>query len=184
MGSALPRSSGSSAVTAGPSGSTASRAGGSSFNILLPVAEWGPQPASVKPPAEPWTAAGTILIVDDEPAVRAMAAKMLAPTGLATVTAIDGVDAVAHFEADPDRFSLVLLDLTMPRLGGVETFEAIRRIRPQVPIVLMSGYAEEEASARFVGRGLAGFLQKPFTPSELVTAIRVGLSPVGGSRER
>ena len=148
---------------------------GSSFNILLPVAEWGPRPASVTPATEPWTAAGTILIVDDEPAVRAMAAKMLAPTGLAAVTAVDGVDAVAHFEANPDRFSLVLLDLTMPRLGGVETFEAIRRIRSQMPIVLMSGYAEEEASARFVGRGLAGFLQKPFTPSELVAAIRTGL---------
>jgi two-component system, cell cycle sensor histidine kinase and response regulator CckA len=156
---------------------------GSSFNILLPVAERGLQPAKVALPAESWTAAGTILVVDDEPAVRAMAVKMLAPTGLSAVTAVDGVDAVARFEAEPDRFSLVLLDLTMPRRGGVETFEAIRRIRPQVPIVLMSGYAEEEASARFVGRGLAGFLQKPFTLAELVTALQSGLGPHSGSTE-
>jgi two-component system cell cycle sensor histidine kinase/response regulator CckA len=60
----------------------------------------------------------------------------------------------------------------MPRLGGFETFEAIRAIEPKVPIVLMSGYTEQEASARFVGRGLAGFLQKPFSAQDIVAILR------------
>jgi CheY-like chemotaxis protein len=62
---------------------------------------------------------------------------------------------------------LVLLDLTMPGLEGQEVFRQIRHLRPEVPVVLMSGYNEQEAVAHFTGKNLAGFLQKPFTLEEL-----------------
>ena len=66
----------------------------------------------------------------------------------------------------------MLLDLSMPGLSGEETFEALRAIDPSVRVLLSSGYSEAEATRRFVGRGLAGFLQKPYRPGALVEAVR------------
>jgi DNA-binding response OmpR family regulator len=70
----------------------------------------------------------------------------------------------------------VLLDLTMPELDGVATFHEIRRLRPDLPVILISGYSEQEASLRLQLPGLAGFVQKPFQPGELVGRIRAVLS--------
>jgi PAS domain S-box-containing protein len=151
---------------------------GSSFKILLPAATATAGEARHKPPTTGWLTSGTVLIVDDEAAVRSLTARMLEPVGLDSVTASNGIEGVDRFRAEPDRFSLVLLDLTMPRLGGVEAFEAIRAIRPDIPVILMSGYAEEDASARFVGRGLRGFLQKPYSVEELISTVRGVLEAV------
>jgi DNA-binding response OmpR family regulator len=116
---------------------------------------------------------GTVLVVDDDPGVRCVAAAILNRAGMSVATAADGDEGVTLFRESAGSIDLVILDLTMPRLGGFETFEQIRAIDADVPIVLMSGYTEQEASARFVGRGLAGFLQKPFTSHELGTALRL-----------
>jgi CheY-like chemotaxis protein len=123
-------------------------------------------------PAKPWRGSGTVLVVDDEPMVRDVARAILSRLGLAVVVAGSGDEAVQLFGADPDRISLVLLDLTMPGLSGAETFRQLRAIRADATVVLMSGYSEAEASGRFVGRGLAGFLEKPFSTQGLVNAIQ------------
>jgi CheY-like chemotaxis protein len=62
---------------------------------------------------------------------------------------------------------MVVLDMTMPRMSGEETFHQMRRLKPNVKVLLTSGYNEQESTNRFTGKGLAGFIQKPFTPSEL-----------------
>jgi CheY-like chemotaxis protein len=103
--------------------------------------------------------------------VRDVAEAILRRLGLAVVAAADGDEAVRLFAAEPDRFAVVLLDLTMPRLSGVETFRQIRATREDAKVVLMSGYNEEEAGGRFVGKGLAGFLEKPFSTQGLSAAI-------------
>ena len=66
--------------------------------------------------------------------------------------------------AKGNRPNLILLDLTMPEMNGEETFRAIRGVRADVPVILTSGYNEMEATRQFTGKGLAGFLEKPFTP--------------------
>jgi len=146
---------------------------GSTFKMLLPTAEamasTGPPPV---PAAADWRGAGTVLVVDDEPLVRDVAEAMLRRSGLEVVTAADGDEAVRVYAADPDRFALVLLDLTMPRMSGVEVFRQIRAIRPSAAIVLMSGYSEDEAAGRFTGKGLAGFVEKPFSPADLSETMR------------
>jgi FixJ family two-component response regulator len=71
----------------------------------------------------------------------------------------------------------VLLDLTMPRLGGAEAFSQIRAIRPAMPVVLMSGFNEADASGRFGGKGLAGFLEKPFSPQDMRRVVEDALRP-------
>jgi CheY-like chemotaxis protein len=84
-----------------------------------------------------------------------------------TLRGADGVEGIQVFRAHGDAITAVLLDLTMPRMDGEETFREIRRIRPDACVILMSGFNEQEAAARFVGKGLAGFVQKPFSAEEL-----------------
>jgi DNA-binding NtrC family response regulator len=120
----------------------------------------------------PWRGEGTVLVVDDEPMVRDVAEAILVRLGLVTVQATDGEDAIRIFEAEPGRFAVVLLDLTMPRLSGAETFRQMREIQPDARVILMSGYNEQEASGSFAGKGLAGFLEKPFSTQALGDAIK------------
>ena len=150
--------------------------GGSRFRVLLPL-RIGPEDAAPPaPPARPeLQASGTVLVIDDEPGVRAVAGAMLRRAGLEVIGAADGLEGVAVYRERADAIDIVLLDLTMPRMGGVDAFEAIRAIRPDARVILTSGYSEEEAGSRFVGRGLAGFIQKPFTAVELAAAIGAAL---------
>jgi PAS domain S-box-containing protein len=115
---------------------------------------------------------GTILIVDDEASVRQLAARMLQRNGLEVIQACDGRQAIESFQQQGDRISAVLLDMTMPGLSGDETFGELRKLRPDLKVVLTSGYSEQDATNRFVGQGLAGFIQKPFEMDRLVSAIR------------
>ena len=148
------------------------RGQGSTFKLLLPLTN-----AHVSP--DPWASRsstprlgdGTVLVVDDEPTVRDVAKAILERLGLAVVVAADGEQGLTIYAAEPDRFALVLLDLTMPRLSGAETFRRIREVRPDAPVILMSGYNEEEASGQFAGKGLAGFIEKPFSTQALADAI-------------
>jgi PAS domain S-box-containing protein len=114
---------------------------------------------------------GTILIVDDEETVRAVAKQTLASHGFNVLVAEDGKEGLSVFREDPGGIALVLLDMTMPRMGGEETFSEMRKIRPDLPIVLSSGYNEQEATRRFAGKGLAGFIQQPYRPTELVQKL-------------
>ena len=138
---------------------------GSSFLVLFPAAEQSASIPHEPPPTTP--AARRILIVDDEDTVRSVLARMLRSFGYETVTATNGQEAVDLFHAGRDDFRAVLLDLTMPELDGAETFREIHRLRPTLPVVLMSGYSEHDAVSRFGAQGLAGFLQKPFQPEVL-----------------
>jgi CheY-like chemotaxis protein len=113
-----------------------------------------------------------VLVVDDEEIVRNMARVMLERAGYHVETAQDGSQGVARFAARPGHFSAVLLDLTMPVMDGQQALERIHSIRPEMPVILSSGYSEDEALRRFHGRGLAGYLQKPYTASALARKIR------------
>jgi CheY-like chemotaxis protein len=110
--------------------------------------------------------------VDDEASVRGVATRMLATCGLSTLTASSGEEAVALLEANPGAISIVLLDLTMPEMNGEETYRRMRAIDRSVPVLLMSGYTEQEASTHFGGQGTSGFIQKPFRLEELKEAVR------------
>ncbi len=123
---------------------------------------------------------GCILVVDDEATVRRTATKMLEANGFEVVTANDGREAVAVYRAEPDRFALVLIDLSMPQLDGAQSFLEMRGTRAKVQVVLMSGFATREVSFRFKEAQPAGFLQKPFTQEELLQVVGDVLTRVPG----
>jgi CheY-like chemotaxis protein len=118
---------------------------------------------------------GTILVVDDEEVVRSMARRILEQAGFDVLTAADGRDAVECFREHAAEVSAVLLDLTMPRLGGEEALRVLRQIRPGVRVVVTSGYSESDIATRFQGQNLDGFLQKPFRSADLVERIALAL---------
>ena len=110
---------------------------------------------------------GTVLLVDDEPTARQTAQAMLERLGFTVEAASDGREAVTRFRRRPDEFACVLLDLTMPRMDGFEAFSALRALRPDVPIVLMSGYSREDVVRRFGDVVGWTFLQKPYLVADL-----------------
>ncbi|MDX8396589.1 MAG: PAS domain S-box protein, partial [Mariprofundaceae bacterium] len=114
---------------------------------------------------------GTILIVDDEETIREIAEIMLEDVGFTILKAKDGVEGVEVFREHQAEIRAVLLDMTMPRMNGEEVFREIRTIQPDVTVILSSGYNEQDATNRFAGKGLAGFIQKPYSPSALQTKV-------------
>ncbi|NTV52307.1 MAG: response regulator [Candidatus Firestonebacteria bacterium] len=119
-----------------------------------------------------WRGQGLVLVVDDEEGVRKVVKMILEEYGFSILTADDGWEALEIFKAHTAEITAVILDLTMPHLDGLKTFQELRRLRPDVKVILTSGYSEEEAVSRFVGAGLAGFIQKPFNAVGLLEKMR------------
>jgi PAS domain S-box-containing protein len=144
---------------------------GSTFKVFLPEAEGPAPPAEAPARAREWRGSGTILVIDDEQVVLNVARAALERFGYHVIVAHDGERGVEVFREMRDRIRLVLLDLAMPKLDGVETLARLRQLSQDVPVVLSSGFDESEARGRFEDADLAGFLQKPFTSTELAKKV-------------
>ncbi len=153
---------------------------GTEFRVLWPhiaravAADCGPADPA---PGELAPSGGdTILLVDDEDGVRTVGRQALERAGYTVLTADDGRRAIDLYRMHANDIRLVVLDLVMPAMDGVETFGELRRIRKDAPVLLSSGYTEFEAMERFQGAGLRGFLQKPYTASALRAAVAAGMA--------
>lgn len=113
----------------------------------------------------------SVLVVDDEDVVRFLAIDLLESLGYEAVPAEDGEEAVEIFKSRKDDIDLVLLDMIMPKLGGVETFRELRKLDPQVPVVLLSGYTKDVAAQELLNEGARGFLQKPYKIQDLAQVM-------------
>ena len=148
------------------------------FRLLIPVAA---DAVRVEPATAPLAgpeprASVTILVVDDEDAVRRTLARILAVHGHHPVLAASGTEAVALVRAAPWRFRLALIDFTMPGLDGFETMTQIRQLVPGMEILIMSGYAGVDVTARFGATPPSSFLQKPLDATSLVNAVAAVLA--------
>jgi PAS domain S-box-containing protein len=146
---------------------------GTMFKLLFPAITGTASPLKPQPgTADEWRGTGTILVVDDEDTVRTVVSRMLETMGFTVVVAKDGSEAVSLLRSMPDKITGVLMDLTMPRMGGEDAFREMRAAKPDLRVILMSGFNEQDAINRFTGKGLAGFLQKPFKPDALRAKLR------------
>lgn len=115
---------------------------------------------------------GTVLLADDEAMVRKVTARMLERMGMKVLTAADGREAVEIVAAHAGEIGLLMLDLTMPRLGGVEAYEEISAIQPGIPTILSSGFSTAYTAQSFESQGITGFLHKPYSLEQLRAVLR------------
>ena len=113
-----------------------------------------------------------VLIVDDESVVRTIASRILARAGYSVLTASDGVEGVEMVRAHGQTISVVVLDVLMPRLGGIEAMRQMREMLPELPIVLSSGFTGENTRAQLAALDRVGFLAKPYRIDDLIAAVR------------
>jgi signal transduction histidine kinase/ActR/RegA family two-component response regulator len=144
---------------------------GTRVRVLFPCAPLEPA-REAAPPAAGWRGRGTVLVVDDEADVREIAEEMLRRLGFEPLAARDGHEALELFAARSHEVAAVLLDMTMPEMSGEESFAALRRLRPDLPVVLMSGFSQEYTVSRIAERQGVAFLEKPFDSEELCEAMR------------
>jgi PAS domain S-box-containing protein len=151
---------------------------GTTFRLFFPLS----QRSAATPPESPraadlWRGRGTILVVDDESSILQMSRQMLKTMGFSVLTASDGRSALDVYRDAAEPIDLVLLDRTMPHMDGDETFRELVRLRPDLRVVMTSGYSEQSVAGLVDGPGLAGFLQKPYRFDELRAAVRRALPP-------
>ncbi len=121
-------------------------------------------------PASP----GLVLFVDDEPMIRTLGERVLAAQGYEVIATADGEEALEVFDRSEGRVSVVVLDLTMPRMSGHEVLHELARRTPSVPVVVASGYSERADALNLPQ--VRGVLPKPYRPTQLIAAIRAALA--------
>ena len=144
---------------------------GTRFQVLLPAAKGSSAAQTVRTEHHsPWRSDGAVLVMDDDEGVRELAKATLRRAGFRVLLASDGREGLELFRRHADEIRAVVLDRTMPNISGDRVFEEIRRTQPDAAVILMSGYAEDQAIAQ-IGKHLNAFLQKPFEPSALLDIV-------------
>jgi CheY-like chemotaxis protein len=143
---------------------------GTTFKVLFPATgeQARTRPAVALPVV---TRSEIVLVIDDEDIIRRTAKSMLERYGYTVVLAEDGKEGVELFKVLAEKIAVVLLDMTMPVMNGEETYRRLKAVKPDVRVILSSGYNEVEAIHRFAGKGLNGFMQKPYSAAALIQKI-------------
>jgi PAS domain S-box-containing protein len=150
---------------------------GTEVRLYFPVSAQVVKPAMPEVRHQPQSGNHAILVVDDQEAVRSAASRSLVRFGYRVLSAADGEEGLKMWRADPDGIDLVISDAIMPRMGGLELYEAMSREHPGVRFLLTSGYTGEEVSQTTPTTVDIPFLAKPWTLQELLTAVRDALEP-------
>jgi two-component system cell cycle sensor histidine kinase/response regulator CckA len=151
---------------------------GSCFTLYLPAADAGANESTVTPEPTPIAASSRcVLVVDDEPRVRKVARRMLERANYQVMTANDGLEAIELFQRHPDSIDCVVLDLGMPRLGGIETMQRLRALAPELPVILSSGYSQLHALDLVVDDRRCLVVHKPYDIAQLTGAVAKLLEP-------
>jgi PAS domain S-box-containing protein len=146
---------------------------GTTFNIFLPLSEVAPSAALVTEATAPVLGGDeTILVAEDDPAVRELSRRVLESFGYTVISAENGEEAITKFMENRERISLLLLDMIMPKKNGKEVAEEIRKIEPKIKILFASGYTMEIISKKELLEGEVDFIQKPYQSKRLLLKVR------------
>jgi CheY-like chemotaxis protein len=145
---------------------------GTRFNIYLPLIK--SSDADETEQEMDLRGEGTILVIDDEENMRELCKDILEPLGYNVILAADGADGIKTFRGIKDKISLVILDMIMPKISGSEVFQALRSLKPDIKVILCSGYSNEGFAGidKLLKSGASGFVQKPFTSKTIATAVK------------
>jgi CheY-like chemotaxis protein len=122
------------------------------------------------------------MVVEDEQAVRDMTARLLESEGYTVLAAADGQEALELIQQSLGRLDLVITDVAIPRMNGRELAEELRRVRPGLPVLFISGYTDDEMVRRGLIEPKHPFLSKPFTPDILLGTVRLLIDQAAAAR--
>lgn len=146
---------------------------GTTFKLLFPVPEslaFDTQPCETAP--QSWQGHGVVLLVDDEASLRQLGIRMLERLGFDVITASNGLEAITAYETHRERIAFVLLDWTMPEMGGGDALRELKTRSPNVRVVVASGHAPSDLARRLRDQGVAAFVRKPYHLEELSRALQ------------
>jgi CheY-like chemotaxis protein len=148
---------------------------GTEVHVYLPLVE--KKIVKVVPAAAEHLRGGTerILLVDDEEAIVRMEQQMLSRLGYQVTARTSSIEALAAFKAHPDSFDLLLTDMTMPNMTGIQLAAAVRTLRPDVPVIVCTGFSEQIDEAKYAALGISGYLMKPVASRAVADAVRKAL---------
>jgi CheY-like chemotaxis protein len=145
---------------------------GTLFRLLFPMSGHKELPVSPQPSAQLSRAAGQlILVIDDEQPVREAIVDIMELHGVKVITAVDGQDGIVIFSQRQEEIQLVILDMSMPGMDGIETLHKLRQMNPEVHVILSSGYSQQQIAPELMVNGRTGFLAKPYNVDSLVNKI-------------
>lgn len=144
---------------------------GTTFTVLLPASVKAASLIEDEADRAKCKGGGKVLLIDDEEAVLSIGAEMLKELGCEPVSASGGVEGITALRSDPD-IGVVILDLTMPHMNGEQCFRELRQVKPDVRIIISSGYSEQEVARKFQDKQMDGFIQKPYRMSSLCEALQ------------
>jgi len=143
---------------------------GTTFRILFPSSNAFMEKAPPADPSSGYNRTGMVLVVDDEPDIRLAAVDLFEHLGFEVIQAADGREGLDRVKEHTGKLRMVLLDLTMPRMNGIEFMKALREIDPFLPVLMTSGFSESDSE--LADLGLSGFIQKPYSLATLKTKMR------------
>ncbi|WP_028574051.1 PAS domain S-box protein [Desulfonatronovibrio hydrogenovorans] len=148
---------------------------GSTVRLLIPLPDQIPDPKTpaqkVEYPAARQDGGETILVVDDEEGIRQVTAELLRDAGYQVITAVDGIEAISAYQKYGQNIACVLLDLTMPRMDGIETYSRLSKLDPAVKVIISSGYNPDK-EMRLDSTRIKGYLQKPYSFQDLLSKLQ------------
>jgi CheY-like chemotaxis protein len=147
---------------------------GSTFDIFLPIIDTADAAAAGIPQKEVTLKKNreTILLVDDEEPIREVNQDMLLALGYQVIVASDGQEALDMYQIHGERIDIILLDMIMPRMSGGKVYDRLKKMNPDVKVLLSSGYSIESQASEIIDKGCNGFIQKPFDIKALNHALR------------
>jgi CheY-like chemotaxis protein len=159
---------------------------GTQFHVFLPLCPVGSE-IKAPDPAGSLIGQGRLLLIDDEPSILKLGAQYLSQLGYKVQTSDDAPQALKMYQAAPNQYDLIILDMTMPKLSGEALAKEIFKINPDVPVIMCSGYPDNAVRDKIHALGVKTFLQKPYQMQTLAKAIQQALmqsDPSNGDTSR
>ncbi|MBW2489416.1 MAG: response regulator, partial [Deltaproteobacteria bacterium] len=156
---------------------TSSPGKGAVFTVLLPVIEEEDVQTEYEPVNGTERGSERILLVDDEEQIVSMERQMLENLGYKVTARTDSIEALNEFSKQPQNYDLVITDMTMPRMSGDELARKLLDVKPDIPVILCTGFNEDITEEKALEMGIQKFIMKPVIKNDLATAIRSVLDP-------
>jgi CheY-like chemotaxis protein len=155
---------------------------GTSIKILLPVSSTSPLSPGIQTQADNWSGEGKVLFADDEPEIRELAKAFLSKFGFQVIEACDGLEAIELFHQHKAELRIAILDVMMPGKTGLEVYDVISATSPEMPVIISTGYNENETIQRVANQEKTAFLKKPYAAKTLQDLVSKMLNKAASSK--